>query len=332
MISQSSTVLGIGNPFRDRSIFVEEAFIQKLQLTKGLSNTSDNLEVIEKSWKAANQGKENKSWTVAGSGLNVIKTLSRLGQSCQLCGKIGNDADGEEIEERLKKLKISCLIPKSEKISSGLINCFITPDKERTMHAYFGSSIELSEIDLKKEMFENIKHLHIEGYATFFGDVLETSISYAKKNNATISLDLATVDFFPSRFKKCIPNVDLVFGNFQEMKTLTGANSAEVVMDWFKYNQIAVLTDGANGCWVKDKGNVPVEYKAIEVKNIVDTTGAGDFFQGGFLYEFLQGKNINQCVETATLAASLVIQELGADLPEKQWENLIKQVNSSKNE
>jgi len=64
---------------------------------------------------------------------------------------------------------------------------------------------------------------------------------------------------------------------------------------------------------------VTTEYPVIEIakEKIVDTTGAGDAFLGGFLTQLHQGKDFETCIKAATYMASQVIQRKGCTFPEK---------------
>ena len=86
---------------------------------------------------------------------------------------------------------------------------------------------------------------------------------------------------------------------------------------------------GPDGCLVKEKGTKQaVHYTALKVpqSEVVDTTGAGDYFDGGFLHGMFSGKSIPESVEMANLTATSVIRQLGAELPEDEWSKLIHKI------
>ena len=55
--------------------------------------------------------------------------------------------------------------------------------------------------------------------------------------------------------------------------------------------------------------------KDVPVENIVDTNGAGDAFAGGFLSQFVKGKNLDDCMKAGHWAASIIIQKRGCEIP-----------------
>jgi sugar/nucleoside kinase (ribokinase family) len=194
------------------------------------------------------------------------------------------------------------------------------------MHAYLGASIELSEGDLSDDQFQNVQHVHFEGYSAYFGKVLETGISMAKQHHASISLDLASpsvVELFKPRLEESASRVNFLFGNKQEMLALTGCEAIQEALESFDSSQEVVATDGSKGCWVKATGKTDaVHYAALEVTGVRDTTGAGDFFDAGYIHGALRHKPVFQCVHMGNLAASFVIREEGAELPQDKWAEL----------
>lgn len=321
---QTYTILGFGSPFDDRTaIRVDESFLESHHLIKGLTTVTNNQQDVDKTWNSLSPKPERES-SLGGSGTNVIKALAQF-EKCALFGKIGNDKIGEKIHQRLNDIGITSLLSKGER-GNGTVNCFITSDAERTMHAYLGASEEFSKKDIRYEYFhQNVKHLHIEGYAVYSGDTLKKSVKYAQRCGATSSIDLASaniVEKYREKFEKVKDRVDFIFGNRKEVEALTQIKDIQEALEGFEKQQTVVATVGSNGCWVKNKGeSEAIHHKAlkVEVENVTDTTGAGDFFLAGFLYEALQGNDVFKCVATGNLFASRVIQEIGAELPPEKW-------------
>jgi len=321
-VKSEYAILGLGNPFCDRIAHVDDPFLQKHHLARGQSTFTNDRSAVEVTWKDATQNIQSVfQWALGGSGTNVIKTLAYLGNKCAIQGKIGSDEIGKNIEARLKEIGVTSWLSK-ELSSSGIVNCFVTPDAQRTMHASLGISEKSCESDCVLNL-PKYDHIHIEGYAAYFEDTLENSIAFAKKRGASISLDLAScnvVEQFKSKFEGCLSEADYLFSNVEEMQILKGHNSVSEAMMDFDSHQTIVVTNGSNGCWVKNRGeSEAIHYNAREVRNVKDTTGAGDFFAAGFIHGSLRHKDVSECVMMGNLAASFVIQEEGADLPEEKW-------------
>jgi sugar/nucleoside kinase (ribokinase family) len=166
----------------------------------------------------------------------------------------------------------------------------------------------------------------MEGYLAFYGETLETSLSFAKDVRATTSFDLASagvVGMFMDKFHKNVPKMDVVFGNLEEMTVYTGIKEFKNATECFREKQTIIATDGKNGCWVKNRNETEALHYDVEpVLDVVDTTGAGDIFAGGYLSAMLRGDDVRRCVKKAHLAASYVIQSIGADMPDEKWDAL----------
>ena len=84
--------------------------------------------------------------------------------------------------------------------------------------------------------------------------------------------------------------------------------------------------------WVKNKRETEaLHYDVDAVSDVIDTTGAGDVFAGGYLAAMLRGDDVRQCVKKAHLAASYVIRSIGADLTEEKWFERVCCITPKKN-
>lgn len=326
------SVIGVGNPMCDRTSVVEDTFLDDHGLKKGLNAFTADLSIINASWNDSTKNKDDYIWSVGGSATNVAKALKHFGlEKCVIYGKIGADDIGEKIKQNLTQMGITPLLSKGKQ-GTGIANCFVShKNTQRTMHVYIGVANEFSPEDILKDPFPEATLVHHEGYPACFGRTLQASFSLARKNHAKISLDLASaniVENFKSTFEECVPNTDFVFGNVEEMQAFTGIKEIKEAAEHFDSHQTIVATQDASGCWVKNEVETDaVHYPALTVANVVDTTGAGDFFEAGFLYKKLKHEDIFSCVGAGHLAAIFVIRQPGTDLPESKWKDLINLMN-----
>lgn len=309
--------LGVGNTFFDHTLAVSEI---PLGLQKNGLVISTIKKDVENTWTEAG-GKTPSDWSVGGSCLNVLKTMVRLGQKCLFITRIGNNTYKDLPAYLANKGIVSCITHVAAE--AGFVNCFTTPEDDRSMQVYLGPCTELS--DLQDSCFESTDHLHLEGYLGFKENLLETSIELIQEHSpqAAISLDLSTKvddEKFNKKMKDCARKVDYLFGNLQEMQALTKKEEIQAILEEVNAPQTTVIiTNGEDGCWVRPKNTLePIKFKATPIDSnlIKDTTGAGDFFQAGFLYAALRKKNLETCVAMGNLTSSTVIQHEGTDLPE----------------
>jgi len=315
-VNHPYTILGIGNPFLDSFAFVDDAFLEQQGLVKGDTFLTTDRKLVDKIWEAAPKKESHAQGKLGGSCANVIKVLSTLGHKCALCGMIGKDDIGKILLEKLNGIGVVPLITQGSN-GSGMVNCFVTPDCQRTMQTYLGSTTEFSEKNIEPKYFDGIAHVHLEAYVAYYGNTLEKCLQMAQKTKVPISLDLASPDIIKQHrpiVSTCASEVDILFGNLSEYFALTYTESPEEAVKHFRKDQTIVITAGANGCWVKAAGDShAVHFKALPVEKVVDTTGAGDFFDAGYLHGLFSGKSISESVSMGNLAARYVIQQLGTE-------------------
>ena len=105
---------------------------------------------------------------------------------------------------------------------------------------------------------------------------------------------------------------DVLFPNAEEAALLSGAAKPEIQLEILNrhYGQV-VLTQGAEGALAIDADGTLVHVGATKAE-IVDTTGAGDAFVGGFLAAKLAGKSLKDCLEAGVAQGALAVSNLGA--------------------
>jgi sugar/nucleoside kinase (ribokinase family) len=117
--------------------------------------------------------------------------------------------------------------------------------------------------------------------------------------------------------------VDILFGNEDEIRHLTGCGSIEdCIAALGPKVRTLVMTRGADGALAVENG-AAVEIPAAVVDKIVDTTGAGDLFAAGFLSARCRGRDVRGCLEAGALCAAEVISHFGAR-PEADLKALVR--------
>ena len=89
---------------------------------------------------------------------------------------------------------------------------------------------------------------------------------------------------------------------------------------------IAVVKIGARGSLIR-KGTEVVRVQAVPVEKVLDTTGAGDYFAAGFLYGLTCGYSLEKCAKIGSILSGDIIQVIGAELPETNWERIKKEIS-----
>jgi sugar/nucleoside kinase (ribokinase family) len=106
--------------------------------------------------------------------------------------------------------------------------------------------------------------------------------------------------------------VDLVFANEAELQSLYQASDFDTALTQLRRDaKLAVVTRSEKGCVVASKDSVTA-VPAFPIREMVDTTGAGDLFAAGFLFGLVRGASHENAGRLGALAAAEVIQHIGA--------------------
>jgi fructokinase len=147
---------------------------------------------------------------------------------------------------------------------------------------------------------------------------MKKAIKCAKENNTKVAFSLSDVfciERFRDSFLNLISNdIDIVFANEEEVKSLFHDENFDNIISKVKsMDKIFAITRGANGATIVFKDNIE-NIGPEKIKNLIDTTGAGDLFAAGFLEYFIQCQDLKKCGIRGVEMASKVIQQYGARL------------------
>ena len=305
-------ILGIGNAIVDVICKVEDNFIEKNNLTKGLMKLI--FDEIEFSSLLSNLKIEK---TISGGSVaNSIVGLSQLGDKVGFIGKISDDTFGAEYEEGLKKENVNFFYKKKkELLPTGTCLILITPDSERTMCTFLGTAGKINKSDINTEAIKKSDLIFLEGYLWDEGDpkeAFEKAINLANKTAMSLS-DKFCVDRHKSNFLDLVKNkLDLVFANEAEIMSLIDAKDFNEVVSFGKQIKKHLIgTRGEKGA-ISIYNNETTEVDARKNLKIVDLTGAGDLFASGYLHGFINNFSQNECLTKATEMSSKIIQQIGA--------------------
>ena len=206
---------------------------------------------------------------------------------------------------------------KKEELPTGTCLILVTPDSERTMCTFLGTAGKINENDVSSEAIKKSEIILLEGYLWDEGDpkkAFEKAIHNANKVAMSLS-DQFCVDRHKPHFLDLVKNkLDITFANEQEIMSLIDAKNFDDVITFSKsLDKIIVVTRGEKGA-VAVSGDEIIECGVKEGLKIVDLTGAGDLFAGGFLHGHVNNMSLKDSLEKGTEMSSKVIQQIGARL------------------
>ena len=260
---------------------------------------------------------KNETDTPGGSASNTIIGLSKLGISTSIIGKIADDEDGDLIEYNLafNGVFTNNLIYSSTG-STGKCLGFVDSKGNRCLYVDAGVNDEIVPDEINTLNIMRCKIMH---YTSFVGNSFKTQIELLDKlgKDTILSFDpgMLYVKKGFDEIKPILDRTDILLINESELRLLCGENKLdikELACEFIKQGiGTVVVKKGADGVFaINDKEECDV--KSFEC-SVVDTTGAGDSFNSGFLYGFLNGFGLEKSCEIGNWVASKAIEGFGME-------------------
>ncbi len=251
-----------------------------------------------------------------GKGCNQAIAIARLGGNTNFISKIGKDAYGELALKTLEKNKISTEnIIQDGNQQTGVAGILVDQNTgKNAINVIVGapSSLKINEIEKQINLIKRSKIFLTQLEVP--KDVTLHCLKTAKENGCTTILNPAPASEISKEFYK---NIDFFTPNETEAEFYTGikiTNEKEAKQAADKFLNLGtkkvIITLGEKGLFYFD-GKEEIYLKASAVKAI-DTTGAGDAFNGGLAFCLSQEKPIKECLELANKVAGISTTKLGA--------------------
>ena len=255
--------------------------------------------------------------TPGGSAANTIVGLSRLGCSTSIIGKIAEDEDGDLIEYHLAINGVySNNLIYSETGSTGKCLGFVDENGERCLYIDPGvnDEIKIGEINPL-----NIMRCKIMHYTSFVGDSFNAQIELLEKLN-----DQCVLSFDPGmlyvqkgfdELRPILERTNILLINESELRLLCNNNKSplkELAIGFLDLGiETVVVKKGAEGVFAMNNSS-ECEVEPFRC-DVVDTTGAGDSFNSGFLYSYLKGYDLEKSCRIGNWVASKAIEGFGME-------------------
>ena len=306
-------VAAIGNAIVDVIAPADDAFLAAQGLVKGSMGLIDETQAAAL-YATMAPGME----TTGGSGANTVAGVASFGARAAYVGKVAKDQRGEVFAHDMRAIGVAFDVAPlvgGAATARSLIN--VTQDGERTMSTFLGASNQLTPEDVDAGLIENSAILFLEGYLF---DPSEARRAFAKAaaiartNDRKIALTLSDT-FVVERHRGALlefieSQVDIVFANEGEVCALFETDFETAVAALASRSHIAAVTRGEAGS-VVTRGAERYEVPAYPVREVVDTTGAGDQYAAGFLFGLARERPLDHCARLGSLAATEVISHYG---------------------
>ena len=308
-------VLTVGNAIVDIISRCDDRFLNDNAITKGAMNLID-AERAELLYSLMGPALEASG----GSAGNTAAGVANFGGRAAYFGKVAEDQLGEIFQHDIRAQGVYFETkPEGTFPPTARSMIFVTEDGERSMNTYLGACVELGPEDVEPDVVADAKVTYFEGYLwdpPRAKEAIRDCARIAHENGREMSMTLSD-SFCVGRYRDEFLDlmrtgtVDIVFANRQEALALYETEDFEEALVKIAQDcKIAAVTMSEEGAVIL-KGSERFYVSAIEIKELVDTTGAGDLFAAGFLYGYTQGRTLEDCGKLGCLAAGIVIQQIG---------------------
>jgi len=253
----------------------------------------------------------------SGAPAIFIDTVAKLGYPCGFFGTVGDDEFGECISEKLQQDGVNCgFMHTSRTLSTGVAFVAYDSKGDRKFLYHIGNAAA-GEIYLPEQFPENVGIFHVMGCAMMPSEAMKNGVLACVKHyydrgcmitfdpnlRAESLKDQNLADLIQPVMERCT----VLLPGVEELLEITEASTVEdavqTVFTKFPNIKIIALKNGGKNCRIITREE---DFSVNTCKvQVLDTTGAGDSFDAGFLSSYLAGKSLRECAEVACAAGAL---------------------------
>lgn len=323
-------ILGIGNAIVDVLTRADDDTIRAHDLPRGGMTLVDEAQA-EALYSEASDTTESAGGSIA----NSVSVAAALGSSASYVGKVADDALGSSFTSAIRATGVEFTTPAlTGGLSTARCLVMVTPDGERTMSTYLGACTALAPEDVDEHAEASVTIL--EGYLAdnpAARDIIGKAARAAAARGGKVALSLSDamcVERHLDYFRELVATtVDILISDEDEVAALLGDDPVESILaSGGGRCEVVAVTHGAQGSTVYGNGTVE-KVEARPVDEVVDTTGAGDAYAGGFLHGLTRGLDLATCGRIGAVVAARVVTQLGAAPPAGARELVAAEVPSA---
>ena len=249
-----------------------------------------------------------------GKGANQAVAAAKLGGKVSMIGCVGNDAHGKSLLNNLSVNNVDIdSVKVLDDIPSGLALIGIY-DGDNMIFVYPGANSHITPeiIEANEELIKDSSLMVLQLEIPM--ETVEFAVSLSKKYKVKVLLDPA-----PARqlSDKLLSQVDILTPNQNECEIITGKKIEDIddvkkaisVIKDMGVKQV-IVTMGSEGV-IYNRQN-EIIYKPAQKVKVVDTTAAGDSFNGALAVALSQGKSLDEAIDFANIVGSLTVTKKGA--------------------
>lgn len=262
-----------------------------------------------------------------GAAANTAYACAALGLKTGFIGKLGTDDEfRRKIIKDFKETSLDMsLIKYSKKYGTGSAYIVLSNDGDRRIYAHSGAANRLSKEDINSDEILRAKVIFLSSLKNI--ESFSEAAEIARNNDVSVILNpgMLIIEQGLENIKHLLEKIDIFILSQREIKTLLSLEdfNFEDIKGNMKISELfnlgikaVIITMGKNGAALIDQQKLE-RISTIKVKDIIDTTGAGDAFSAGFIYGFVKNmsfkfNDLKKDVILGNFVAGKCIQKLGA--------------------
>ncbi|MFC4625607.1 carbohydrate kinase family protein [Daeguia caeni] len=246
----------------------------------------------------------------AGGGAFISAAhLAHAGRAVALVARLGFDSLSRGLEPELKINGIDLRFLERADDAGPQVTVASVIGNDRAFLSRRAGTARPSTLE-EALQWKEAGHLHIAEFATLHE--IPGLVQQAKAAGFSVSLDPSwdeTLIYDPGFLSAC-QDVDIFLPNFEEARAITGFDDPMKALDVLaRHFPVVALKGGGEGAWLRTSA-VDIHMAANDVP-VVDTTGAGDAFNAGFIHAWLDGHDAHKALESGIEFGSLAVQAAG---------------------
>lgn len=247
---------------------------------------------------------------IGGNACNVAVGLSRLGFQTSIAAEIGDDEFSERIVRELEKEKVNQDFLKRLHEDDPHFNIILSYSGERTILAEKNPhKVELKVSDV------NPKFIYLTSFGGDWKSLYDYLFPLSKDSMIGFNPGSRQINESLDDVIGYLPKIEILFLNIEEAKKIAKEDNPDVKELLNKLKslgpKVISITDGANGSYGIGKDG-QIFQMGTSGERPIERTGAGDSYAAGFIYGYLNSKNIDECMKFGAINASSVIKKVGS--------------------
>jgi sugar/nucleoside kinase (ribokinase family) len=257
---------------------------------------------------------DSAALVLGGSGAITACGAARLGLSVAFAGVVGDDVFGRFVREALDGRGVDTAAVAVDPTRPTGVSVVLAREDDRAILTSTGTIVDLRSELIAGELLRSTRHVHVSSY--YLQDLLRPDLpavlAAAGEAGATVSIDpnWDPAESWDAGLLDLLAATDLFFPNSAEARAITGIDDVDVAAEALSERGATVAVKFGQGGGLAIDGQELVRSEAIPIA-VVDTTGAGDTFDAGFIAARLRGWTLGRCLQLAVACGSLSTRAMG---------------------